>query len=302
MARLRAEAESKLRAEIEAKVRAEIASVEREKQAKKDGEIARLKAEAEDAKKAVAAAENDKAKLEAKAAFVDSIAGLLFLAAFYCAYSCNCLTGAYAKQKLKFEVLRVELVKPTAAHARYETVKSKLRALRESNKGDDSKMLDDDIKERFVFHSCPADVLHLICANTLRPSLCEVCKAGKKCHDPGYFGDHTKGVYVSKHAGVPRYHADLTACCSADYTFFYVNYQEVTAGEEGATIMLKCVTGRRKHFREMVSGIAPTPGFHCHESPNHLEFFIFNPDQVVPVCVVHWKAVLNTRSDILHES
>lgn len=102
----------------------------------------------------------------------------------------------------------------------------------------------------------------------------------------GYFGDHTKGVYVSKHA---------------DYTFYYVKLAEVGAGDEGSTIVLKCVTGRRKLFREMISGVAPTPGYHAHESPNHLEFFLFNAEQTVPVYVVHWKCIANTRADILHE-
>jgi hypothetical protein len=27
-------------------------------------------------------------------------------------------------------------------------------------------------------------------------------------------------------------------------------------------------------------GVAPTPGFHCHESRDHLEFYIFDPKQV----------------------
>lgn len=103
----------------------------------------------------------------------------------------------------------------------------------------------------------------------------------------GYFGDHTKGVYVSKHA---------------DSTFFYVRYDEVKEGEEGSTIVLKCVTGGRKHFRQMLSGVQPSPGYHTHESPNHLEFFIFDEKQTVPVYVVHWKAILNTRAEILHES
>lgn len=44
--------------------------------------------------------------------------------------------------------------------------------------------------------------------------------------------------------------------------------------------------------------VDPTPGYHSHESSNHLEYFIFNPDQVVPVAVVHWEAILNTRADI----
>ena len=47
--------------------------------------------------------------------------------------------------------------------------------------------------------------------------------------------------------------------------------------------------------------IAPTPGYHCHESPNRLEFYVFNPAQIVPMFVVSWKAVAQVRDDILHD-
>ena len=40
---------------------------------------------------------------------------------------------------------------------------------------------------------------------------------------------------------------------------------------------------------------APTPGYHCHESRDNLEFFVFNPAQIVPQFIIHWKAVRNTR-------
>ena len=172
------------------------------------------------------------------------------------------ISGSYAKSKLKFEVVGVDLVKPSAAHGRFEAAKQRLRALRESKKGAESEMESVDVEERLVFHSCPPDVVPLICANTLRPSLCAKCKKGRECDDPGlccvvvrafvfccvlllltfasgvgFFGAHTKGVYVSKHA---------------DYTFYYVRSNEVKEGDTGSTIVLKCVTGRRKHFREMV--------------------------------------------------
>ena len=44
--------------------------------------------------------------------------------------------------------------------------------------------------------------------------------------------------------------------------------------------MFKMFTGRRKYFAETQMKVAPTAGYHCHESPNHLEFYIWNADQV----------------------
>lgn len=174
-------------------------------------------------------------------------------------------------------------------------------------------MTEDDIKERFVFHGCAPDVVDKICANTLRPSLCDMCKSGKQCHDPGL---SQCTLSVDRMFRLFRRPHQRRVSKHADYTFFYVRYNPAEVGDVGSTIVFKCVTGKRKHFREMVcclvsakvslavqiKGVPPTPGFHCHESPNHLEFFIFNPEQVVPVFVVHWKAIAATRADILHES
>lgn len=139
--------------------------------------------------------------------------------------------------KLRFEVLRVEAVKATAAHERYEDAKRRLRALRESKTSKESEMEAVDVEDRYVFHGCNPEIVPKICASTLRPSPCAQCKSGRRCADPGWFGLHTRGVYVSQHA---------------DYTFFYCKYAEVKAGDEGKTIVLKCVTGRRKYFSERV--------------------------------------------------
>ena len=79
---------------------------------------------------------------------------------------------------LKFEVTGVEAVKPTAVHAGYAALKELVS--KEPN------VVPDDLKDRWVFHTTPdPDVIPLICANTLRPSLCERCKSGGACNDPG---------------------------------------------------------------------------------------------------------------------
>lgn len=38
------------------------------------------------------------------------------------------------------------------------------------------------------------------------------------------------------------------------------------------------------------------------DSQHALEFLIVYPSQSVPVYVIHWMAVLNTRIDIVHEA
>lgn len=78
----------------------------------------------------------------------------------------------------------MEVVAPTAAHERYEAAKQRLRALRESKKGEESQMEEVDVEDRFVYHSC-SHVVPLICANTLRPSLCAKCNKGLRCDDSG---------------------------------------------------------------------------------------------------------------------
>lgn len=276
-AEMRKEIESKVRQEADVKMAEEKRSIEeranakaevekRELQAKMAAKMAeekeqRRQTEAKMAEQAEKL-QREKAELHGKAVFLDSIAGALCGVVLF--YSQNlklsscCLTGVYHKTKLKFEITRVEPVKSTAALERFKAAQKRLNALKESKVGEESKMEAADVEERFVFHSCPPDVIPLICENTLRPSICAKCKKGKECEDSGdsiccsdsfqltlslywlivgFFGDHTRGVYVSKHV---------------DYTFFYVRTREVKEGDEGATIVFQCVTGRRKHFGEMV--------------------------------------------------
>jgi hypothetical protein len=150
---------------------------------------------------------------------------------------------------------------------------------------------------RDVFHTCPAHVLPLITAGGMQPSQCRMCRGQAPLveHDCGWFGDHSKGVYVSKHA---------------DYTFYYQNGRKPCVGDEGAVIMLEMVTGKVKHFTERRDGAAPTPGFDCHESPNHLEFFVWDDAtqaepprctyRAVPRFVIKWRAVKG-RGGIAHD-
>jgi len=151
---------------------------------------------------------------------------------------------------------------------------------------------------RSVFHTCRHESVELIERNGLRPSKCLMCRGEEafREHDCGWFGDHTKGVYVSKHA---------------DYTFFYQNNRDPIAGDDGEVILLHAETGKVRHFTAAEHGVAPTAGVHCHESPNHMEFFLWddatrqNPPQAscraLPKFVIRWHAVRNERLQIAHD-
>eukprot|EP01012_Entosiphon_sulcatum_P053005 TRINITY_DN7289_c0_g1_i11.p1 TRINITY_DN7289_c0_g1~~TRINITY_DN7289_c0_g1_i11.p1 ORF type:complete len:382 (+),score=67.93 TRINITY_DN7289_c0_g1_i11:102-1247(+) len=106
---------------------------------------------------------------------------------------------------------------------------------------------------RVVFHTTPNQrALAAIPREGMRPANCPICKTGvDNCADPGWFGDHTKGVYVSKHA---------------DYTTYYQHHCAPTKGDSGSVIAFELVSGRTKYMPHRIPGCAPTPGYHCHES------------------------------------
>ena len=62
----------------------------------------------------------------------------------------------------------------------------------------------------------------------------------------GWFGDHTMGVYVSKHA---------------DYTFWFQKGRNPTVRDEGTVLLLELVTGRVNHFERKIQGAKPTAGY-----------------------------------------
>jgi len=142
---------------------------------------------------------------------------------------------------------------------------------------------DGDLKDRWVFHTnADETVTRMICKTNLRAKNCQPCSSGGYCSDPGWFGDHTKGVYVSKHA---------------DYTFFYQRMgTAVKDGDQGMVIMFRMFTGKRYHFQAKSVKVQPTVGYHCHESPKHLEYYVFDANQIMPCYLIHWLAIHNKRA------
>jgi len=191
--------------------------------------------------------------------------------------------------EIYFEVTAVHAIAPVAAleagFARFE----------QGLPADSTAM---ERMRRDVFHTCPADVRPPIEAHGMRPSHCELCRglAPMAAHDCGFFGDHSKGVYVSKHA---------------DYTTFYERNREPRPGDTGTVLLLDLITGRIQHFDQRRDGARPTVGFHCHESPNNLEFYVWDDEstaepprpthRVVPRFAISWRAVRNDRANIVHD-
>jgi len=177
--------------------------------------------------------------------------------------------------KLYFELTKVLKVK-NPREENYEKTKQRLR---------EEGLSEQDLKNRWVFHTNPSlSVTKLIATSNLRPSNCSICKSGidKYCSDPGFYGDHTKGVYVSKHV---------------DYTFYYQKGHKalVEESDTGAVLMMKMFTGKRKHLDRRADKAPPSIGYHCHETPNHLEFYVWDTNQLVPCYILHWKAIKNKR-------
>lgn len=156
-------------------------------------------------------------------------------------------------------------------------------------------------EERYVFHTANAANLDAIEQEGLRPSMCPECRGlppgtAARCRDAGWFGNHTKGVYVSKHA---------------DYTFFYQHGRTPQPGDSGSVLLLKAVTGKVYHMHQESSGIPPTAGYHCHESPKYLEYFLCDRFTVgeppratcraIPLYVISWRAERKQRGGVEHD-
>jgi hypothetical protein len=252
--------------------------------AKKDAKAAKakLQTQVKSVGGAAGAAENAQLRreireLEAKNNFMASMAG----------------THNKKGQELTYEVTDVRSLEPSAAlREGYERFIEELGGLTKK-----------ELLRRFVYHTCPTHVLPLIEAGGMRPSQCEMCRGLKKYaeHDDGFFGDHSKGVYVSKHA---------------DYTFQYQfgaaeNCRPPVPGDVGTVVMMEMVTGKMLHFDERRDGAPPTPGYHCHESPNNLEYYVWDDEstaepprathRLLPSFAVSWKAVLNERTGIVND-
>ena len=97
----------------------------------------------------------------------------------------------------------------------------------------------------------------------------------------------------------------------ADYTFFYAAQREPVPGDVGVVVMLELVTGRVRRMDGIHNGAKPSPDFHCHESPNSLEFYVWDNTssrvppagccRAVPRWEVRWQAFANDRARIAHD-
>eukprot|EP00931_Biecheleriopsis_adriatica_P119415 TRINITY_DN94637_c0_g1_i1.p1 TRINITY_DN94637_c0_g1~~TRINITY_DN94637_c0_g1_i1.p1 ORF type:complete len:414 (+),score=58.35 TRINITY_DN94637_c0_g1_i1:82-1242(+) len=177
---------------------------------------------------------------------------------------------------LKFEVLSCQMLEPSP---------EKLEALQAFRATQTPPC-----EEEYVYHCAPVDVIPHIIRDGLRPSHCAFCRGlgGAPCGDSGWFGDHSKGVYVSKHA---------------DYTSKYFRSPPVSPGDGdiGRTVMFKTLPGRKRRFHAIDERAQPDCNFDCHVSPNGLEYFIYDTatqaepprhaSRCVPVAVIHWRAV-----------
>ena len=148
----------------------------------------------------------------------------------------NSIVGTH--KHLSFEVLAVRKLQPS-------------EELLDCNRGFIDRLPTDltvvERQPRNVFHSCTEKVIPLIEKQGLKPSQCRYCinsGASWVDHDSGWFGDHSQGVYVSKHA---------------DYTFKYrrLDQKLPEAGDEGKVIMLELITGKVKHFKKQKMGAKP---------------------------------------------
>lgn len=110
----------------------------------------------------------------------------------------------------------------------------------------------------------------------------------KANRDPGqgWFGDHSKGVYVSKHADYTFFYPSLRRVagalihCDGDAMMYHDHFGQRTKqstqimtrilswvgrrkpvpGSEGVVVMLELVTGRVRHFDKPDVGVQPSPG------------------------------------------
>lgn len=135
------------------------------------------------------------------------------------------------------------------------------------------------VASKVVFHGCRrlntgsvkerASVKHSLATKGLVPwsSSSEEMQT-----DVGWFGDSTRGVYVSKHL---------------DYCLKYAHpdRQAVQVGEQLEVLMLKLVPGRIKQLEtsSQYASLPPAPGFDCHESSSYRqELYVYDKTVVDP--------------------
>lgn len=220
---------------------------------------------------------------ETKKTFLSSISG------------CGVREKTYTK--IEFVVTAVDRVLPSVSQQQqqhYETAKRRIKEDKHIT------TTEDDLADRWAFacvshtqcttqattqdgKEMTADYCKLIdavCRSSLSPSVCAKCASVSPteiCDEPGSCGNHTKGVYLYRHA---------------DKCFSQLRGRAARAGEAGCVVMCKLFTGKRLQFLDTKNKgkQAPSPGYHAHEAIKTGDYFIFDSAQVLPCFVVHWKA------------
>jgi thiol-disulfide isomerase/thioredoxin len=120
-----------------------------------------------------------------------------------------------------------------------------------------------------AFHCTHPSNISSIASNNV-----SMAKKGKT--DAGYFGS---GLYFS---GFP------------DYTFKYnangKGFDNWSIGDKGVTIMFDVLLGKPCKLSGLALGADKTPGYDSHESPLGYEWVLFDPDQCLPLYVVHFES------------
>lgn len=100
--------------------------------------------------------------------------------------------------------------------------------------------------------------------------------------DPGYFGDPRYGIYIGRYI---------------EYTFKYTRrpLQPLSPGDKVKILRFKIFPGKSIHIKNINLGMAPTKGYHSHQSPNHLEWFLFDERQCLPDYILEIEAYENFR-------
>jgi hypothetical protein len=192
---------------------------------------------------------------------VGGLGGLEWLAverAFY-----RNLAGTYAHRFL-FDVVRIVKVDNPTLRNSFDARKAELE-----------RTLGRPMEELTVFHGTQRSRLLPICQDGLIPG-----KASAQLNDRGYFGDRTKGVYVT---------------AFADYALFYCAEpkrrpassdgkatEHSTPPDFAAIVMLRCVTGKVHNLATFEPGRALDAGYHSNQSQQGLEYFLYDPAQCYP--------------------
>jgi len=72
--------------------------------------------------------------------------------------------------------------------------------------------------------------------------------------------------------------------------------EPLVPGQTTRVIMVKLLPGRSLHVQKITPNLKPTAGYDSHSSPQRLEWYLFNEDQVLPAYIITVKAIEDNRT------